>query len=45
MLSPVKMSDLVDPFDWSTRLSHRWISQKRLKLGLWSFRHTVATSL
>jgi len=26
----------------SVRLSHGWISQKRLKLGLWNFHHTVA---
>jgi len=25
----------------SIRLSHGWISQKQLKLGLWNFRHTV----
>jgi len=29
----------------SVRLSHRWISQKRLKLGSRSFHHTVAPSL
>jgi len=29
----------------SVRLSHGWISQKRLKLGLCSFHHTVAPSL
>jgi len=26
-------------------LSHGWIIQKRLKLGLWNFHHTVAPSL
>jgi len=25
--------------------SHGWIIQKRLKLGLWNFHHTVALSL
>ena len=29
----------------SVRLSHGWISQKHLKLGLCSFHHTVAPSL
>jgi len=29
----------------SVRLSHGWISQKRLKLGLCSFHHTVAPPL
>ena len=29
----------------SVRLSHGWISQKRLKLGSRSFHHTVAPSL
>ena len=32
-------------FRLSVRLSHGWISQKRLKLGLCSFHHTVAPSL
>ena len=26
-------------------VSHGWISQKRLKLGLWNFHHTVVPSL
>jgi len=29
----------------SIRLSHWWIIQKRLKIGLWNFHHTVAPSL
>ena len=29
----------------SVRLSHGWISQKRLKLGSHNFHHTVAPSL
>jgi len=29
----------------SVRPSHGWIIQKRLKLTLWNFRHTVAASL
>jgi len=36
MLSPIRLS---------VRLSHGWIIQKRLKLGLWNFYHTVALSL
>ena len=32
-------------FRLSVHLSHGWISQKRLKLGLCSFHHTVAPSL
>jgi len=34
MLSPVRLSVLLS--------SHRWISQKRLKLGSCSFHHRVA---
>ena len=37
LLSPVRLS--VWP---SVRPSHGWISQKRLKLGLWNFHRTVA---
>jgi len=29
----------------SVRLSDGWIIEKRLKLGLWNFHHTVAPSL
>jgi len=29
----------------SVRLSHGWISQKQLKLGLWRFHNTTAPSL
>jgi len=29
----------------SVRPSHGWIIQKRLKLGLWNFHHTVSLSL
>jgi len=36
MLSPVRLS---------VCLSHGWIIEKRLKLGLWNFHHTVAPSL
>ena len=33
------------PFRPSVRLSHGWISQKRLKIGLCNFHHTVVPSI
>ena len=40
LVSPVRLSDYP-----SIRLSHGWISRKRLKLGSCNFHHTVAPSL
>jgi len=36
---------MLSPFRLSVRLSDGWIIQKRLKLGLCNFHHTVAPSL
>jgi len=36
---------MLSPVCLSVCLSHGWIIQKRLRLGLWNFHHTVAPSL